>query len=461
MQPFDSGNYAADYYVRHFLQSLTTLSGMIGVVGFLMLLILLVAFGKSRWFTLSLLLYICSLGYFISPWYQTKLLPVFEVLRNNSRSISGALLVALLIPTFMSNKGWRQRLFLAGTVGVFAFELLYCGRLLLGGLYVRAIVGAVMFGLTFLTFGVGLPQWLHDVRDAHSAVRAVAVAGGMFAVVTAIQLLINPSSVIWQNRLISTTDGATHTAEDIATFLPAVLFLVGSRDERRFMRIAWGALAGLLVILLVWTGTRTGLLMGVVGVGLLFRFRIGKVLGTALVVGSFALLVWAIWGQSTAGIDRLVWTGNTRSVTWNIAIQDFLTNPVYGVVDQKALITESSYLTVAAKMGMLGLLPLAFTMALIGRSLWQLQKIRRHLGEDMMLADLVTAGLVSLAIGGIFEGFLVAVLDPEVFTVYIYLAILAFILDRMHQAMATGELSAQSIETEPAFEYAGAEPSYS
>ena len=459
MEPLWSGNYSADYYFVYFLKTLGTVPGMLGVMGFLLLLILFAVSSKTKWFAVGLLVYVSGLAFFISPWFRTTLLPPFEILRANNRTLSGALLLALLIPTFMSHRGWRQRLVSAGTIAIFAFELIYCGRMLVGGLYVRAVVGAVLFGLTFLTFGVGMSQWLQNVGNAHSLVRAIAMAGVLFAAVTSIQLAAKPSSIIWQNRLISTTDGATHTAEHIATFLPAVLFLVASRDERKLMRVFWGGVAGLLVIFLVWTGTRTGLLMGVVGVGLLFRFRLGKSLGTALMVGAFALLVWTIWNQSTVGAERLVWTADTRSITWGIALRAFLNNPVYGVVSEGALVTESSYLTVAAKMGLLGLVPLALAMALICRSLYQLQRIRRHLGEDMMLADLVTAGLVSLAVGGIFEGFLIGVLDPEVFAVYIYLALLTFILDRMNRAVSAGELQPQWVE--PALEYAEAEPSYS
>ena len=459
MEPLWSGNYSADYYFVYFLKTLATVPGMLGVMGFLLLLILFAVSSKTKWFAVGLLVYVSGLAFFISPWFRTTLLPPFEVLRANNRTLSGALLLALLVPTFMSQRGWRRRLVTAGTVGVFVFELIYCGRMMVGGLYIRAVLGAILFGLTFLTFGIGMSQWLQRVTDAHSLVRAIALAGSLFAAVTAIQLAAKPSSIIWQNRLVSTTDGATHTAEHIATFLPAVLFLVASRDERKLMRVFWGGIAGLLVVFLVWTGTRTGLLMGVVGVGLLFRLRLGKGLVTALMVGAFALLVWAIWGQSTVGADRLLSTADTRSLTWGIAVKHFLNNPVYGVVEEGALVTESSYLTVAAKMGLLGLLPLALTMALIARSLYQLQRIRRYLGEDMMLADLVTAGLVSLAVGGIFEGFLIGVLDPEVFAVYIYLALLAFILDRMHTAVLAGELPPESAE--PVHEYAVAEPSYS
>lgn len=459
MEPLWSGNYSADYYFVYFLKTLGTVPGMLGVMGFLLLLILFAISSKTKWFAVGLLVYVSGLAFFISPWFRTILLPPFEILRANNRTLSGALLLALLIPTFMSHRGWRQRLVSAGTIAIFAFELIYCGRMLVGGLYVRAVVGAILFGLTFLTFGVGMSQWLQNVGNAHSLVRAIALAGVLFAAVTSIQLAAKPSSIIWQNRLISTTDGATHTAEHIATFLPAVLFLVASRDERKLLRVFWGGVAGLLVVFLVWTGTRTGLLMGAVGVGLLFRLRLGRGLLTALMVGAFALLVFSIWGQSTVGAERLLSTYDTRSVTWGIAVKYFLNNPVYGVVGEGALVTESSYLTVAAKMGLLGLVPLALAMALICRALYQLQRIRRHLGEDMMLADLVTAGLVSLAVGGIFEGFLIGVLDPEVFAVYIYLALLTFILDRMNRAVSAGELQPQWVE--PALEYAEAEPSYS
>jgi hypothetical protein len=58
--------------------------------------------------------------------------------------------------------------------------------------------------------------------------------------------------------------------------------------------------------------------------------------------------------------------------------------------------------------------------------------VRRYLGEHVMLADLVTAGLVSLFIGATFEGFLLASLTMPIFVIYMYLALATFLIDAVH-----------------------------
>ena len=78
----------------------------------------------------------------------------------------------------------------------------------------------------------------------------------------------------------------------------------------------------------------------------------------------------------------------------------------------------------------------------------RLRRIRLILGQHGMMVDVIAAGLASLAVGAFTEGFLLGTLTLQVYIVYIYLALAAFLID----------LSAQSVYSEPYYEAAHQPP---
>jgi hypothetical protein len=184
-----------------------------------------------------------------------------------------------------------------------------------------------------------------------------------------------------------------------------------------------------MVIFLVWTGSRTGIIATLVGVLLFFRAKLGRFLGVGILVGIFVLLSMQIYTESTAGFTDLFARGDTRSHVWGLLIQGFLDNPMWGSMTEQFGAAESSYLSVAGSLGLYGVIPLATFMAITARQLYKLERARKYLGDEIMLANLVTAGIISLAVGAIFEGYLLGLLAFPVFVLYIYLALLRFLLD--------------------------------
>jgi len=223
--------------------------------------------------------------------------------------------------------------------------------------------------------------------------------------------------------------------------LPVICYLLVRGGSSRLWRFALGATAGFLVIFLIWTGSRTGFIMALVGVGLFFRAKLGRMLAAVMIVGIFSLLAWHIFGESVESADRLLSTQDTRSAVWRALGQEFSENMAIGVLHEDIDIRENSYLSTAARVGLLGLIPLLLAVALTASAMFKLYRVRPTLGEHAMIADLVIAGLGSLGVGAFAEGFLLGVLTHQIFMVFIYLAILAFLLDvaRQNQPASVAE----------------------
>ena len=420
------------------LQSLLDLLlSPIGILAMSLFVVLLAAITVSKvvkWGTLTGMLYVSTLGKYEQPWFDHTLLPPFEQIRDESRAIVGGLLIALLIPVFMSARGWRTRLVLGSTAVFFLLELLYAVRMFQVGLMgqeemlARGATSIVVYTLFFVTLGIGLSKWLHTIEDAHTVLRCLAVTGALFVAGVVFHLILSPS-VMAQTRFHGTTANAQHASGVIALLLPPICYLLQQRTEWKQWRVVLAITVGMLVPLLLWTGSRNGLLMTVVGLGLFFRARLKRLIVVVIVVGVFAIVALQVFEESTRNVERLMSTQDTRSERWSQLVDDFVSSPIIGHIGDQPAIKENAYLSVAARLGVMGLIPLGVFLALVGKDLFKLHQSRRLLGEDALLADLVTSGLVAMIVGSCFEGFLLGTIAFWVPFIYIYLALLAFLLD--------------------------------
>jgi len=464
METYGGGIPTTTELIDTLVRTLTSGWGIVAVLGFLLLMIAAAASKRARWVAFAGVVYMGTFGFSWTPWFHHVLVQPLEILKLQSRNLSVVLLFVVCFGACFSARGTRQKLLIGATTAVFVFQLVYCSRLMFGGWFMKGAFGAILYFMIFVAFAIGLSLMLQDLKDVHSAIRCVAIAALLFCLGTAAQLVIDRGSILAGGRLASTPGTATHTAECIAVMLPAIVFLIFSKSEPRVLRALWLATAGALVIFLALTGTRNGVVMAFFAMVLLFRGRLGKMVIACILVGIAATVVWQFFGGTEASetASRLVSFSDTRSAAWRVSLAGFLANPAFGSLSSHQLIVENSYLTVASDMGFYGLIPLGIAMGLVCWALIKLNRVRPLLGEDTMLADFVTAGFVSLAIGAIFEGYLVGMLHIEVYATYIYLAILGFILDRMRQVMqgaATGEAydqTYQAAEPEPAYDMAGA-----
>jgi O-antigen ligase len=242
--------------------------------------------------------------------------------------------------------------------------------------------------------------------------------------------------------------GATGNPQQAAILigiaLPVAGYFLARPAENKLFRILAGVTAGFLVIFLMWTGSRTGMLMAAVGVALTFRARIGRLVGVGIVVGIFGLMAFQIYSESTMSIGGMFERGNTRSRVWSALWDTFVSSPITGDMSYGYGVGENSYLAAAANNGLLGLVPLGAFLLFTLASFFKLHRARRLLGTEKPFVDLIIGGFAGMLVGAMFEGYLLGTLTYPVFVIYCYLALTAFGLDAeqilRYQAEYGGEL---------------------
>ena len=444
----------SDYQIRQLTNLLTSFVGIAGIALFFILLLASGAMRATRWWTLAGLLYVSTLGAFAFTGHN--LFTPLQELRDFGRSVCVGLLIVLAVPTLRSSREWRMRSALAGTVVFFFYEMICSVRAVFGGDFEHGYFGAITYCLIFFTLAIGLGRWLQTIEDALAALRCIVAAGIMVIVGSAIQYAINPAEVIWSGRLIGTTANANFLGTLLAVCLLPTLYFATRTGATNRTRIGSMTLAAVTAVMMIWTGSRTGVAMGIAGVAMQFRRRMGRFVLVSAIGGAMSLLVWQAASPDSSTTDRFVNITNTRTSVWGVMWNEFVDNPLIGASREQATQSENSYLMVASRTGMLGLLPLLWSMALIVSSLLELRRYRRVLGQHRELLDLLLAAFISLAVGALFEGYLFGIFSIPVLSVYIYLALLAFLLDYAKAAVAE---SALAVETDRTVEEMYGDPS--
>ncbi len=130
-------------------------------------------------------------------------------------------------------------------------------------------------------------------------------------------------------------------------------------------------LIGLLVLdalFLIWTGSRTGLGMAVIGICAIFYSRAGRAIFLLPIAGILLYAGVKMLGSVMdfgMGLDRLTSTKDTRSGAWRKLLQVATDNPFLGVGVEDAESSENSWLYGFASYG-IGMLLIQIVFTLVG-----------------------------------------------------------------------------------------------
>ncbi|HWE01447.1 MAG TPA: hypothetical protein VG326_03480 [Tepidisphaeraceae bacterium] len=419
------------FQLDYLINLLGTGSGMI--LAALIMIMFLFSFGRpGRWVVLAILLFTSTLS-FGTDALQNPLIAPLQQMRFAAEPITLMLLIFLVIPSFLSQGAPLRTPVLAAAIVFWTLEMTYSAHVAISAELQRGVLSMVIFTTILVVMGIGMPRWFRGLQDVQAAARCMGAAALLFILGTTAQLLVNQSAIIHSNRLYAITSNPQHAAFILAILLIPISVLLASSREPKALRILWGATAGVAVAMIIWTGSRTGVLTALVGIGLLFRRRIGTFLGVGFVIAIFVFFFLAIFKPDTAATSRLVSTLDTRTGVWMLQFQRFQANPFFGTMSQTDYTAaESSYLTIAAHTGILGL-------ALLGGVLWfmttAIRRLRRlratlRIEDDRLLVDWAPAGLIAILIGAFFEGVLVGTINFMLLGIYFYLAILKFLSDK-------------------------------
>jgi hypothetical protein len=315
------------------------------------------------------------------------------------------------------------------------------------------IISTVHALVTLGSMALVLPAMLNKLDDWYWMVRLFALTLVVWMLATMVQVAINPNAITLGNRFRFTglTGNPQHAAALMATTCVITLWLWLNENHLRY-RPLWGVVGAVAVVMLGWTGSRTGMLMFVSGATLVLYSRVGRAI-LLLPLGALGAVGFASVLQASGidlGLERLTSTQDTRSVAWATMLGIAIENPVLGVGTAYAGNSENSYLYAAASYGALsfvlltGSIGMTFIMGI--RLLKSKAIVEKHFSK---LCDLCCAIFVLFAVGAMFEGYAIARVSVMVVVFMMFVAMASRILEGVRWQVMTGNYpSAASWEPE-------------
>lgn len=415
---------------------LLLLAAMAGVVG----AIILLASKRAILPLVAGMLFVCSIGFYADsygfvaknfmwpiPYYRAE---IFAAL--------GALMFAWILGHWskihISN--------IAPQMVVICLMAFYAAliRMIHGG-PVEGGTSIIFASATLVPLALALPAALDDERAWINMLRLLALMSAAYLAASMVQLVINPNVLTRppSNRFTGLSGNPQYVAVTFSVYAVVTLWLTLFDPKRRF-RLLWAALLGAQLIVLAWTGSRTGAGMAVVGGCFAFYRRFGKLVLFAPLGLVAAYLFYDLFlaGQGVELVtSRLVSTENTREGAWRTQWQQFMASPIIGVGVTETE-SENSYLYAISAFGV-GMGGLIGLLMLVSGALCLKLFVRRNLLPPHLrtLADLVIAYHALYFAGGFFEGYMVARVGTHIVFMSIFSAIMANLIRRTYAAPAT------------------------
>jgi hypothetical protein len=348
----------------------------------------------------------------------------------------------------MASKGNRTRILGGGAIAFFIFGVVTSMRHFFDSGTDRAILGLITFSLIFGTLAWGVSRWIHTPADERALLCSILSSGILLALGTVVQLVGNYSGALAGRQLAGTTENPNSFGANIAMVLPVACYLVVTPQVRRFWRITAGIFAGVGLILLLWSGSRSSALGAALAISILFQRRL-KLWFTAILLGGAALVVvMGIFGIELTGLEHLGSTANSRTEVFNVMVDQFFSSPLVGVGSTG--LHENSYLGTAAAFGIAGLFPLLIALWFIWRNVRRAAQTMRETNGDVLLGNLLRGSIAGALLMSVFEAHLAGTFTHFIFCFYLFLALAVAVGD---PTVADDRAFEPAMDEEPGMEF--------
>ena len=420
------------------LQSIPPAVLIAGAIAGVVAVIALFSVKRSLLFLISIMIFVACTGTYEE--YAGKVARTIIHPVSSQRSLIFAALGSLIFAWILAN--WKSinfantplQMLVLVVMGYYASLIRFFHEGPVGGAFSIAFAS-----VTLIPLALALPAALQSRERIILMLRLVALAGAAYLFFCAVQFLVNRGVMLRppQSRFSGLSGNPQSVAISFSVFSLVSLWLLLFDPKRRF-RLIWAAVLGASLIVLLWTGSRTGVGMTVIGMCFAFYRRFGKLVLFApvgLVVAYFAYDY--LLGQGVEFVaDRLVSTENTREKSWRIQWEMFTTSPVIGVgvADTKS---ENSYLYALAAFGV-GMGVLVFILVCVSAILClKLFVMRRRLPDEYKpICDLTLAYNALYFAGGFLEGYMLARVGSHLVFMSIFAAIATTLLHVARQQHA-------------------------
>lgn len=420
----------------------------IGVVGVALGLLMVVQASRSRptaWFLLSLCCFAASLNTYADYWIRVPPILLFPLqqIRAYGRPLAIVLLILLVILSLSTKPSWRQQVFPKALDYLIAVQTAIVFKTMLYGSLEFAMLSGLTFGGIILMLKRGLGNWLQDDENFNLAVRSIAVSGAIFVVLNTYQFIFNRAAITFvHGRFLGTTGNPQHAAVLLAATIPCLMYLIQGIPKWNFTKVLWGLLLLIVMYFLILTGSRTGVLMGVISVFLFYRANAGAWLQVILVVGILGLLVMPFLEPQTIGANAIDASVSNRFIAsdgtntrGNVSLglwQTFSENLLFGApleAGGRLGFGENSWLSAGATLGLVGFIPMMMMGWESLRLMWQLNLLSKRQPYYFFQCSTVMAGLGSLLIGSFFEAYLLGNITFSLIAFLTYLVMGAYLLE--------------------------------
>jgi hypothetical protein len=397
------------------------LLGIVGVVAMLSSRHALTLLTASALFCLTTMLHAKS-------FESNVLIGPLQSLRNVSRPLSVVLLGAAAVAALAVPAGTRFRAAGWAATCFYAFQMLYFLEYLAFIDFAKGLLAIVSISLIYFVCARTFGYRMQTISDVRGVISLLARVGTAYAAVNLAQILVSPGASTAGGRLIGISGNAQQMGTLCGLFILSNTFVFQDRSASRVAKLAGLATAGLLGLMLLWTGSRANILMTVIGVLMIYRLQVGRLLTFGVAAGAIVFILTLTFSESTSPLARFQDAGNTRLGVWTWAFENFAESPIFGVLPLGTdSAVESSYISALANTGLLGLGILLVAMAgLVGQcvSAWRLRAIQP---EFAPLCDYFIGTTAALVVVNAFEGFATGILTFPLMAMYLHFAVGTFI----------------------------------
>lgn len=384
---------------------------------------------------------------------QNILVGPLNSLRSISRPLAFALMAAASLAALAVPVGDRLRSVSFPALAMYLFQLYYAINLMFFVEPLKGLLAIFSISAMFLVCVVGFGRRMQDLPSARGAMEVFAWVGVAFCGMNLIQLALGPGSAVLGGRFAGISGNAQQAGAVCAALLITNLYLFGDLPASRPLKWIAASVAGVVGLLLVWTGSRTSVLSAGIGVMLMYRLQLGRAILAAVSAGMVLVVAQSFFRDSSEGLERILSssTGDTRAAVFAGALADWMSSPIIGVMPfgyENGV--ESSYLRALASLGIVGAIAMSVPFGAMALSMFRTLWIGRNNPEPRRLCDLYFAMIGSFVIMNVLEGFAFGVLTFPMMTLYVTLALGGFLAERYSAADAAALQDFDDWEASPA-----------
>lgn len=341
-----------------------------------------------------------------------------------SRSVTAVLVMVMTVALLFQLSRVGDFKIPTPLIWLFAIQAFLCIRVGIGGMPGEAIARLMVFALIFIGLGVALPVVMRARGQISTPVIAMGIAITLFAVANLYYMAVDFHQGFRQDRWLGINGNPNQVGMIVAVFTPAVLGLIVWKGTTRPLRLMMIGVLGLLLVMLLLTGSRGSAATLIIGVVMFFRVQLGRFVFFAIPIALAGMLILQqLDADSATQFERITSLEDTRSGVYQVAIEQLMKKPFFGAGDNFNYV-ENAYLTFVNKTGLLGAIVLAAAIASVFKLVFQCLLVRRNMGQDAPIADAGIAGMMAIGANSMIEATFMANLSSSIFAIYFYVTIM-------------------------------------